>query len=237
MSRAHARKKTGRILGSKATPGQAKRSPRKRFLQMRNTLAKENYNQEEQDRYDCHIMIRGLDNWTDAFSGKSITFKSQKPTDAIWTKYCGGATVPYLSYMRVEADLNRVSFERVALGKLLSAGYTLEAFEVSFEDGEKAKWGRCVWLKEHESYKHPSESMQKMFPTATEKDFAIISAVFKTQYMGEQRFGLLSMQMLGAALTGQKASILLHKTLIFRKAILAPPVPAGQAQPAAKKAA
>src|SRR3989344_6286939 len=118
MSRAHARKKPGRIRGSKATPGQAKRSPRKRFLQMRNTLAKENYNQEEQDRYDCHIMIRGLDNWTDAFSGKSITFKSQKPTDAIWTKYCGGATVPYLSYMRVEADLNRVSFERVALGKL-----------------------------------------------------------------------------------------------------------------------
>lgn len=237
MSRAHARKKTSRSMGIKATPGQARRSPRKRFLQMRNALARENYNQEEQNRYDCHIVIRGLDHWADAFSGKMITFKGQKPTDAIWIKYCGGTTVPYLNYMRVEADLNKVSFERTALGKLLSAGYTLEALEVCFEDGEKAKWGRCVWLKEHESYKHPSESLQKMFPMATEKDFAIISAVFKTQNMGEQRFGLLSMQMFGAALTGQKASILLHKTLIFRKVVLAPPVPADQAQSAAKKAA
>jgi hypothetical protein len=236
MSRSHARKKTGRSMGSKATPGQAKRSPRKRFLRLRNTLAQENYNQEEQDKYDCHIVIQGHNHWSDIFKGKSVTF-GEKPSDPIWIKYCGAKTVPYIDYMRVEADLNKVSFERTILSKLISAGYELDALEVNFDDGEQLKWGRCVWLKEHESYKHPSENLQKMFPTATEKDFAIISAMFKTQYAGEQSFGLCSMQMLGAALVGKKSGFLFHKRLIFRKVILSAPKPQAKAgQPVAQAA-
>ncbi len=216
MAKAHARKNTGRTF-SKAHPGQAARSARKRLLQCWARLRRRNTAQTEQDRVDCRIVILGLSSWTDAYKGVSISVRSA------FIKHFGSDKVAALDCFRVESDLNHVSFERTVLSNLISRGYQLEALEVEFDSGEQAKWGKCMWQKTHPSYAAPKASMRAMFPEATEHSFSFISAVFKTEHAGEQKFGLCSSQMLSIQLLGLRRQFLFHKALIFRKAVLSPP--------------
>ncbi len=216
MAQAHARKNTGRTF-SKAHPGQAARSARKRLLQRWRRLARRNRAQAAQDRVDCKINIIGLPSWTEVYKNGSILIRPA------YIKHFGGAQVPALDFFRVESNLIHVSFERTVLGDLITRGYKLEALEVEFDSGEEAKWGKCVWQKTHPSYAKPEPSLLTLFPSATAHSFSFIAAVFQTEHAGEQEFGLCSTQMVGIPLYDLPVEFLFHKALIFRKAVLSPP--------------
>lgn len=212
MARAHARRKTGRSFDH-AHPGQAASVPRKRLRQLQKRVARGNRAQTRQNKTPCTIIIHGLSNWRDVFLGRTVNIRPG------YAKYFGGTTAAALDYYRVNADLNRVTFEREVLSVLLSRGYTLEALEVEF-DHEEAAWGPCVWYKEHPSYDEP---VKWPFKPLAQRWANLINAMFKTRHAGDQRYGLFSTQMLADSLVGNKPRILLHKTLIYRKVVLAPP--------------
>jgi hypothetical protein len=212
----------GRVLGSASHPGQARRTARKRFLrrekefaEQRNIFARANYAQARQSKTPCAILVKGLKNWTDAFDKKTAHL-----LETFGERFFGKKEVPLVDYLRISADISKVSFEREALGELLSMGYTLDLLEVEFDGGEQAKWGRCVWLKDHPSYHVQDEDDLKKMPAWVK---SLLRAMFKTETAGEQEFTLLSTQMFASALLKQDARILLHKTLVFRKAVLSPP--------------
>ena len=223
--------------GTNSHPGQTQGSARKRVLRFKKRASElqkkyrvENYAQARQDQVDCEIMINDLEritgtsDWRSAFSNIVTVYD--------WAaKYFGDTKVKTLDYLRINADLNKVSFEREALGKLLSLGYVLEELEVEFDDKELGRWGTCVWYKDHPSY-HDTELANKWPPSFTPEIFSYLVAMFKTEHAGDQKFTLYSMQMIGAAINGQRAGILLHKTLIFRRAVLSLP-PANYAKIAA----
>lgn len=212
MSRAHARRKTGRGQVISAHAGQARSATRKRLqkqqkllLERRKLLTARNYAQTAQDKADCHIIIRGLDNWTLAFKDESIKISPQ------YQKLYGTDELTMLDYLRLNSDLNRVSYERSILSELLSKGYEFEALEVNIEG---KNWGLCKWYRVHPEYEKPVDPMFRRL------DASLLNAMFETERAGEQGWGLYSSQMVGNAIAGQRQQILLHKTLIYRKAIL-----------------
>jgi len=215
MSSAHARKRTIRGQLSKAHPGQAKGSVRKKLRRLQKSLARKNTAQARQDQVDCQIVIDGLSSWTDAYKGVNFTVYPHA------VKYFGSQHVPALEYFRTEANLEHVSFERAVLSDLVTRGYKIEALEVEFNAKDRAHWGRCVWYKDHPSY-HARMAQMKL-PKATLEDFAVVYAMFRTQFAGDQSFGLISMQVVGMMLLGEKSPFLFHKTLVFRKVVLSPP--------------
>lgn len=215
------------FYGRNTHAGQAHGSARKRSLRFKKRASElqkkyraENSAQARQDQVACEIVINdlekitGTNDWRSAF-GQTVTVHD-------WAaKYFGGTTVNTLDYLRINADLNKVSFERTALGKLISLGYQLEELEVEFDDKKKAEWGTCVWCKDHPSYHDPK--LVEFWEGGTPETFSFLVAVFKTEHAGDQKFTLYSMQMVGASLAGQPAQVLLHKTLVFRRAVLSLP--------------
>ncbi len=211
MSRAHARRKPSRE-GSKTTahPGQARSAPRKRayrqqkMLRVRQELlTRTNYAQKWQDKVDCHIIIRGLDNWKTIFNFETVKVKPSV------VKYFGTDEPSLLDYLRVNSDLNKVSFERSVIGELLAEGFELEALEVEFLNPAEKTWGVCKWYYCHHAYEEPLPDMFKGL------DPSLFKAMFKTQYAGDQQFCLYSTQFGGG--------VLLHKSIVFRKVILRKP--------------
>lgn len=180
--------------------------------------------QERQDKVKVEIIVNGNPDWRELFRDKLVALTPP------WSEWCGGNEVPVLDYLRKEAEVNDVSFERCVLNTLLNQGYILEELEVEFFDGPRAAWGRCSWYSEHPAYTGPSWSkgLQEMFPKANERDRSFIIAMFNTEHSGDQQFTLLSMQMIGAALMGQPPQVLLHKTLVYRRAVLSTPKAAEQ---------
>lgn len=140
-------------------------------------------------------------------------------TKSFWIKHCGTAEVPLRCVLKKEAELNNVSFERCLLSLLLSRRYELLELEVEFWDREREQWGVCSWYKQHSLYSKPVAGYEKMHPKWT----PFIRSMFKTKNAGDQEFTLFSMQMIGAALIGKSEGILLHKTLLFRKAAFSSP--------------
>lgn len=213
--------------GRNTHSGQAQGSARKRanrFQKRASELQKkyrdENYAQARQDQVECKIVINGLEtitgtsDWRSAFSNTVTVYG--------WAaKYFGGSKVKTLDYLRINADLNKVSFEREVLGTLISRGYQLEELEVEFDDKKKAGWGTCVWYKDHPSYHDPK--LVEDWNGGTPEAFSFLVAMFKTEHAGDQEFTLYSMQMIGAAIVGLPAQVLLHKTLVFRRAVLSLP--------------
>lgn len=217
MARAHARRKTGRQHVSKAHAGQAHSAPRKRRRQRCNAIAFGNYAQTRQNKVECAIIVRGFDSWGDIFRDKTVN--PRKGFEDFFLKWHGTLTPPALEYYRLNSDMNRVSFERTIVSKLLSRGFELEALEIEFdEDNEdRSGWGQCIWYKHHPSYAEPLGVMFRGL------DPSFLNAMFKTQHAGDQKFGLYSLQMFGAALMGERVEVLLHKTTVFRKVVLSPP--------------
>ncbi len=212
MARAHARRRTGRQHFSKAHAGQARSAPRKRLRQRQNRLTRKNSAQTRQNKVVPTIIIYGFDSLSDVFNEKTVRI------DPHYAKYHGTEYPRMLDYLRVNADLNKVSFERSVVSKLLTMGFQLEALEIEFDEDsrERAAWGRCVWYKDHPSYAEPVNEMFRRL------DPSLLHAMFKTQNAGDQRFGVYSLQMIGNAMMGQP-QILLHKTIVFRKVVLSPP--------------
>lgn len=217
-------------------PGQAHASARKRRHKeerrrlektqaMQRLLRARNRAQDRQDRVSCEIMIRDLAKLTGSPHWIS-TFKPTVEVVAGAEKYFGSRIVKTEDYLRVNSDLNGVSMERTVLGQILSLGYQLEELQVEISgDPKKEAWGRCVWYKDHPNY-HTNKHAD-LFPNATPTDMSILFAMFKTEHAGDQQISLPSMQMVGAALIGQRGQgFLFHKALVFRRAIFSLPEPA-----------
>lgn len=238
MASAHARKRTGRTYDSKAHPGQLQGSARKRkhkqqrlaearLARMHRKLAETNKAQQRQNQVGtCQIVINGMPRWQDVY--KDVIFDIRPG----FVKYFGASRVPALEFFAIDSGLGHVSFEREVLGDLLSRGYELEELEVEFDSEEGGRWGICSWYKDHPSYHAPDKELRKLFPKATAKGFSFLSAMFKTEHAGDQKRSVLSSQMLGQELFGLGAQILLHKTLIFRRVVLAQPSLQGLAKAA-----
>lgn len=228
MALAHARRRGPRRQLDKSHPGQAHRSARKRILRRQRKYAEANEAQARQNLVQCQISITGLNHWKEAIKEKTVQIRKQS------LRFFTAERVSLEEYLRVNSDLNRVSFERSAIGELIALGYELEMLEVEFDDPARAKWGRCRWIKDHPLYHQPIEGQKPLPPKA----MALVASVWQTEHAGEQRFSMLSTQMVAQALFQQSTDILLHKTLIFRKVIFAPPAakPVAEAEPRKKAA-
>ncbi len=213
--------------GRNTHEGQAQGSARKRNTRFQKRASKlrekyraENYAQARQDQVECEVVINDIEKITGTSDWKSSFSGNVRVHD--WAaKYFGGTKVKTLDYLRVDADLNKVSFEREALGKLITLGYKLEELEVEFDDEKKGKWGTCIWYKDHPSYHDPK--LVEEWKGGTPEAFSFLVAMFKTEHAGDQRFTLYSMQMVAAATIKQQVQVLLHKTLVFRRAVLSLP--------------
>jgi hypothetical protein len=175
-------------------------------------MAPPNFSKEAQDKVKFNLVIHGVADWQ-ALLSKTIQLNEP------WSEWCGGLEVPLITYLRKEAELNVVSFERSVMDYLMSNGYTLEELEVEFRDAERAAWGKCVWYKEHPRYLEPMSELFK----GQEKWANLFCSMFKTEHAGDQEFCVLSMQMFAGALIGQRTGILMHKTLIYHKAVFSLP--------------
>lgn len=215
MAHPHARRKSNRVV-DKSHAGQRKSAPRKRLRQLQNRIARQNFGQVRQNQTDCTIVVNGVANWRDIFAGETVQIRPQA------AKFYGGTQTSALDYLRINSDLNRVSFERSVVSELLTRGYTLEALEVEFNNKERSAWGTCVWYKDHPKYHEP---LPEFYKPGAQKWAGFIRSMFKTSRAGEQESTLFSTQMWGAAFVGKAEGILLHKTLVYRKVILAPPAP------------
>lgn len=171
--------------------------------------------QERQDKVKLEITVAGIPKW------ESLIDEKVGGLSDFWAELCGDTEVPLEQYLRAEARVNAVSFERCVLNTFLNRGYILEELEVEFSDPPRSKWGTCVWYKEHSLYLEP---LGEMFGETDQKWAGFIRAMFKTEHAGDKEFTLFSMQMLSAALIGQPVNILLHKTLVFRKAVFSTPI-------------
>lgn len=165
---------------------------------------------------DAEIVVEGVEDWGTLFLGM-VTLEPP------WSTWCGGTQVPELVALTKEAEVNNVSIERTVLGRLISRGYVLEELVVSFENDEQKPWGKGIWYKEHPSYEKPTKAMKRAYPHANALHFSYIVAMFKTEHAGDQDFTLLSMQMIAQQLLKLPTSILLHKSLIFHRAVLSAP--------------
>lgn len=175
--------------------------------------------QAKQDEGLFTLVIDGQTDWK-SFLNEKIKLKGD-----FWISRCGGSEVPLVDYLLIEAEANDVSFERCVLNTLLDKGFTLDELEVEFWSEERAKWGLCSWCKEHPNYADPVQGFEKAHPRWT----PFVRSFFKTEKAGEQEFCLFSMQMVSASLIGQPSGILLHKTLLFRKAVMSSPQKEAQA--------
>ncbi len=172
--------------------------------------------QTRQNERKFELVVDGSQDWKPFFDG---TTKFNEAGDSFWIKRCGGVEVPLLRYLEVEAEINNVSLERCLMNTLLRRGFELQELEVEFT-GEQAKWGVCTWYKEHPRYTEP---LGKGFKPEAQKWVNFIRAMWKTEHAGDQQFGLFSTQMAGAALLGMPVNILLHKTLLYRRAVFTSP--------------
>lgn len=177
-----------------------------------------NERQLRQDAVKCVIEVRGKQNWQEALQ-VPIVFD-----DKAWADFCGGNEVPYEVYARKVADLNLDSLERNVVTCLFRLGYELEELEVEFEGEKEKAWGYCVWYKKHPAYLDPPEWALRTFTNLNERNASLACAMWKTEHQGDKAFSMLSLQMLGAAMLGQHSSILLHKTILYRKVVFAQPV-------------
>lgn len=181
---------------------------------------KRNKYQDRQDAVPCQITIQGLESITGTDDWKSA-FSETVDVDPSAAKYFGCTTVNTLDYLRVNANLNQVSFEREAFSILMSLGYRLEELEVEFDDGERRSWGICSWYKDHPSYHDPK--LLKDFPKGTPEGFSYLVSMFKTEHAGDQRFTLMSGQMVAEVWFKKNPQFLFHKTLLFRRVVFSVP--------------
>lgn len=167
----------------------------------------QNQMQERQDAGKLELIVQNVADWRDCL---------QVPTklNATWAKLCGGSEVPLIDYIRKEAEMNNQSFERSVVAAFLNLGYQLEELEVELSHPEKKAWGRCVWYKDHPSYAQPIDAI---YNGSAINNPAFYHAMFKTEHAGDQHTSFYSMQMIASA------SILPHKTLLYRKVVFSPP--------------
>jgi len=171
--------------------------------------------QERQNKVPVQIVIDGNPDWQRFLNG------SMKLTSPGFIEMCGGTEVPLHKYLWAEAEVNDVSFERTALSALLGRGFVLEELELEFTNSESSAWGKCVWYKEHPSYTAPAA--ESLFEGCHPKWYGFLESVFKTERAGDQKHGLFSLQMAGAALMGLNVRVLLHKAMIYHKVVLSSP--------------
>jgi len=200
--------------------------------EMQQEIRAANTCQNEQDAVDCKVTIKSIERitgntlWLSAFS-ETVALLD----DSVTEKYFGSKVVKTIDYFRVNADLNKNSFEREALSDLISLGYRLEELEVQYSSGPQKQWGTCVWYSDHSSYHE--QSLADEHPTATVEDFRVGMAMFKTENAGDQMESLLSAQMMAEALYaeeifGRKPQFLFDKKLVFLKVVLS--LPSGNEQ-------
>lgn len=175
--------------------------------------------QAAQNAFELQIIVDGNPNW------RPLLDESTKLNGDFWIELCGGTEVPLLHYLKKESELNRVSFERSVLSTFLDKGFVLEELEIEFSDPDGKKWGACSWYKEHSIYEKPIKGFEGMHPKWT----PFMRSMCKTEHAGDQEFSLFSMQMFGAALVGMPVHVLLHKTLLFKKAVFSSPKKEAQA--------
>lgn len=173
--------------------------------------------QIRQDYALCTITIDGDGDWKRFFAD---TVELKEP---IWIEWCGGTEVSRLDYLRVESWANDVSLERAVLSSLIERDFKLQELEVQFDGNGNEKWGKCSWYKEHPNYSEPAKSLF----VEPDKWRNIEHAMWKTEGYGDQRFSMLSVQMIGAMLLGKPVRPLLSKAMVFHRAVLTAPVKEG----------
>lgn len=160
-----------------------------------------------------------IDGTTDCQSLLAEKVTLDKEKDDFWIRQLGASEATRFDLLKIEAKVNCVSYERCLLSRLLDIGYELQELEVEFWSDERGAWGLCTWYKEHPSYADPIKGFEKAHPKWT----PFIRSKFKTEKAGDQEFTLLSTQMAGMAMLGVWTGILLHKSLLFRKAVFTSP--------------
>lgn len=167
--------------------------------------------QKAQDKGEFNLTIPGHAEWMDYFKGKVTGIKPK------YAHLYGGNEVPMVDYLKKNAELNAESFEREVVNHLLGQGYFLEELEVEFVNETEKNWGRGIWYKDHPAYVKP---IDLIYNGTAINDPKLYHAMFKTEHAGDQTFCLYSMQMM------MSSRVLLHKTIIYRKVVLSPPVEA-----------
>jgi len=180
-----------------------------------------NANQLRQDAITCEIVIPGLEivtgssEWTSAFAPTIIVPQNMAHL------YGGVTTVNTLDYLRTQAALNGTSFERTALSELISQGYQLKELDVEIAIRHAANWGVCSWYKDHPTYHDPKLFAGSLEGTPEQVSFLI--AMFKTERAGDQRFTLVSGEVIREALSSKPRRFLFHGALFFRRVVLSLP--------------
>lgn len=173
--------------------------------------------QLRQDTVPCTIIIDGDGDWKRFFT-EEVPLTSPQ-----WIEWCGGTPVSLLHYLRVESWAHDVSLERAVLSSLLGRDFKLQELEVQFDGNGKEKWGKCSWYKEHPKYSEPTKSLF----VEPDKWRNIEHSMWKTEGCGDQKFSMLSLQMISAMMLGMPVRVLLNKAMVFHKAILTAPVKEG----------
>lgn len=167
---------------------------------------------ERQQQLNAQISINGVPDLVEFLKGNTIEIRPEL------AKLFGGTTTPtrYDAVVR-GAELNDVSFERELLSDLLNEGYSFTELEIEVNREEEAAWGKMLWYPEHENYKEPAPSE---YVEAFKRKFFVPEyyfATFKTENAGDQSYCLYSTQMF------MSSCILLHKTILYHRAVLNPP--------------
>jgi len=170
-----------------------------------------NLMQERQAKVTCDIQVQGVSHWKEALV-------EVVRLNASWARICGVSEIALADYVHKEAEVNNQSLERSVVHMLMRLGYQLEELEAEIDTERTQDWGRCVWYREHSMYQEPIRAPFDKLGL----DPALFSAMFKTEYVGDQRFSLYSTQMV------MSDAPLLHKTLVYLKVVFTQPKPGAE---------
>jgi hypothetical protein len=160
--------------------------------------------QESQDRITMEVEIEGFENWRDAFAQE---VELREP----WARVAGKNKATQLEVCDITARLNRTSRELAYLSTLINLGYVLEEAVVTFDTADWGAFGKCTWIKNHETYSDPNNGWRRVVPDASDYVVSLIVARFKTKNAGEQEITLSSVAL--------SSGFLFHKTLRFHRMV------------------
>jgi len=164
--------------------------------------------QEAQDQVDVTVSIEGFESWQD-------TLAVEVELNSVGVKVLGKATATRMEMCDAVAEKNDLTKELVYFSALIDMGYVLEEIQVEFTGKDQQAWGKCTWIKDHESYRDPNHWWREMVPEATDFQVATIHSWFETENAGQKEFSLQS--------TAVASGFLFHKSIIFHRIMFSRP--------------
>jgi len=154
------------------------------------------------------VEVEGFGDWREAFA-EEVELKG------VWAKEAGKNKASMLEVCDITARLNRISREVEYFSTLINMGYVLEEAVVTFDDESWGKFGKCTWIKNHESYADPKAFWREVVPDASDYAVSLVAAYFSTENDGDQEMTLSSVAI--------SSGFLFHKTIRFHRMVFSKP--------------